>query len=163
MMQMHSSPLILWKVREERGGRERAEQPRQELWPAVIGTWWIQTNAGPLWDTVVHSRWRKLKSCNYVFLRGCCSDRQIFIKAHCSRCDYHMPAFIHHLNSALSSPLYCSTLSFNWAVWFSWHIDHHFCINAQAAAVGWGWLLSIGCAPAWRHIELSQQADAYKI
>lgn len=78
--------------------------------------WWIQTNAWLLWDTVLHSRWRKLKSCNYVFLWGCGSDSQIFIKARCSRCDYHMLALIHHRTPALSSPCCSRVLFFHWAV-----------------------------------------------
>lgn len=99
--------------------------------------WWIQTNAGLLWDTVVHSRWRKLKSCNYVFLWGHCSDSQIFIKARCSRCDDHMLALIHHQKLSLSSPFCWWALFFHWAVWFKWCIDHHFLQNMHGLCCGW--------------------------
>lgn len=105
-------PLILYKVREGGSGWERAKQHVQELRPVVISMWWIQTNAGLLWDTEVHSRWRKLKSCNCVFLWGCCNDSQIFIKAHCCWCDYHMLSLIHLQKPALSSPFLCRALSF---------------------------------------------------
>lgn len=97
----------------------RAKQQGQVSWPAVISMWWIQTNPGPPCDTLVYSRWRELKSCNYVFLQGFCSDSQIFIKEHCSRCALLMFALNHHQHPAPSSPFLCLALLFHWAVWFS--------------------------------------------
>lgn len=95
--------------------------------------WWIQTIAGLPWDTLVHSRWRKLKSCNYVFLWGFCSDSRIFIKEQCSRCAYHVLSLIHHQNPATLPPLICRALFFYWAVWFSWCIDHRCCLKTCTA------------------------------
>lgn len=127
--------LVEGKTSEEGGrGVECSVQHGLEVWPVVISMWWIRANAGLLWDTVVHSRWRKLKTCNYVFLWGWCSDSQIFIKVHCSRCNYHMLVLIHNQMPALSSPFRCRI---HWDIWFSWHTDHHFLLNVQAAVVGW--------------------------
>lgn len=104
-------------------------------WPVVISMWWIRTNAGPRWDTEGHSRWRKLKSCNYVFLWGGCSDSHIFITSLCSRCDDHMLPLI-----LLSSPLLCGHLFFYWAVWC---IDHHFLPNMHRLL--WLWAVRTLC------------------
>ncbi len=96
--------------------------------------WWIQTNGGLLWDIVERSRWRKLKSCNYVFLWGCSSDSQIFIKALCSRCDYCMLALIYHQEVTLS---YLFVDFFSFIELFDFHDACSFpSEHAQAAVVG---------------------------
>lgn len=85
--------------------------------------WWVRTNAGLHWDTVLHSTWRKWKSCDYVFLWGCCSDshiRQQVRRPHA--CNDSSPALL---------PAFC------WWVWFSWCIDHHYLLNMYGLFCVW--------------------------
>lgn len=84
-----------------------------------------------------HSRWWKLKTCNYIFLLGYNSSIQIFIKACCSRCN-HMLALIHHQKPAPLSSFSCRALFFYWDNWF--FMTHWWSFPStceQAAVVGW--------------------------
>lgn len=92
-----------------------------------------------LWDTVGHSRRRKLKTCNYIFLWGFCSDSEIFIKAHCSQCSYHvqLPRACTYSSSGGSSfVLWSSFLLLSRLIFvahWSWFPPKH----QQAAMAGW--------------------------
>lgn len=122
----------------------------------------MNPDTGFPWDIVRHSRWRKLKTCNYIFLWGYSSSSQIFIKARCSRCNRTL-ASIHPQKPALLSSFNCGALFFYWNIWFSWHINDHFHLHMNRLLwLDWG-LRFTQCTPTWRHIELSQWADAYKI